>query len=229
MNKNIVVIVPYRNREKHLFNLMECLKYRFNTHPELTCHVFVAEQNNNELFNCGLMKNSGFMYAIRYMKQKYGTDIQQVIFNDVDCWIETEEALQHYIRDCKDREINHVYGRSFCLGGIFSIQASDFIEADGFPNSYQAWGGEDNVLESRVNAIGVHRRTSVIYERHKGKPHVTEDAEHDRDMSNRDINENKWKKNQDTSGLKDIPLYLESTEATHKPLSFNVWFHHLKI
>lgn len=222
---NIVVIVPYRNREKHLFNLLESLKYRFQDHSELTCHVFVAEQSNNDPFNCGLMKNQGFMYAVQYMKEKYDTDIQQVIFNDVDCWIETEEALKHYIDECKPNKINHIYGREFCLGGIFSIRTEDFYKANGFPNTYKAWGGEDNVLEIRTREHGISRANGVIYKRHLGKPNVTEDAEHERDMTFREVNELKWKKNDDTTGLKELSITL--VKQKHVPISSNVWYHHL--
>ena len=227
---NTVVIVPYRNREKHLFNLLECLKHRFKDHTQRTCHVFVAEQNNNEAFNCGLMKNNGFMFAIKYMKKNYDLDVQQVVFNDVDCWIESNEAFNYYTAECSNKSINHLYGRNFCLGGIFSVRSEDFINSNGFPNSYLAWGGEDNVLETRLRNLGVYRNNhKVVYERHQGKSHITEDAEHERDMSHREENERKWKNNEDRTGISDLSnMNIDTIESKHMLLSYNIWYHHIK-
>ena len=229
--ENINIIIPYRDREVHLRNILECLKCRFKD-TTVMVHVYVVEQTNEGHFNCGLMKNIGFLYCLNYNTLSDSVP-KQVIFNDVDCWPETSEAIRHYLFECPVKIINHIYGRSFCLGGIFSIRTNDFILVNGFPNDFEGWGGEDNLLEIRMAHNNIIRYIdesdkSTRYERHLSKPHITEDAEHDRDITNRDLNEIKWKKGMENlTGLKDIQL--ETVRVKHQILSNNLQYHHIYV
>jgi hypothetical protein len=58
--------------------------------------------------------------------------------------------------------IKHFYGFEHTLGGVVSINASDFEKINGFPN-FWAWGYEDNLLQKRAKQNGLIIDRSKFY------------------------------------------------------------------
>ena len=119
--------------------------------------VLFIYQQDTRAFNCGAMKNIGFITV----KNMYPNDYQNItlVFNDVDTLPYTKNFLNY---KTTQGTIKHFYGFIFCLGGIVSVNAGDFERINGFPN-FCAWGYEDNMLQARAQSAGLIIDRSQFY------------------------------------------------------------------
>jgi len=149
----IIFIVPYRDREQQLLFFQRQMEYILEDYQENHCKVIVAHQNDKRSFNCGAMKNIGFLIV----KQLYPNSYKNItlIFNDVDTMPFNKNFLNF---ETQKGIVKHFYGFKHTLGGIVSINAEDFERINGFPN-FWAWGYEDNLLYERIkqNKIAINR------------------------------------------------------------------------
>ena len=118
----------------------------------------LIQQPNSHMakFNLGILKNIGFSLAKQSMK---GNKKAYYILSDVDL-LPSQGLIQDYLRypenpihlankgtrynmDGRDRNF---------LGGVLSITDKDFERANGYPNNFWGWGGEDNALNYRLRA-----------------------------------------------------------------------------
>ena len=136
----VIFIVPYRDREQQLLFFQRQMEYILEDYQENHCKVIVAHQNDKRSFNCGAMKNIGFLIV----KQLYPNSYKNItlIFNDVDTMPFNKNFLNF---ETQKGIVKHFYGFKHTLGGIVSINAEDFERINGFPN-FWAWGYEDNLL-----------------------------------------------------------------------------------
>lgn len=138
-----IFIVPYRNRETHRLFFIRYMQIVLEDMPKNEYEIYFSHQTDNRIFNRGAVKNIGFLA----MKNKYPTAYKQItfIFHDVDI-VPYDKNIFPY--DTKKGEVQHYYGFTFALGGIFSIKGIDFERINGFP-TYWGWGLEDNCLQKR--------------------------------------------------------------------------------
>ena len=151
----LVFIVPYRDREAHYKIFSSTMKSALEKwHPYKILYV---HQNDKRSFNRGAMKNIGFLV----IKKMYPLDYRNItlIFNDIDTMPANGIELNY---DTQPGNIKHFYGFDYTLGGIVSIKCSDFERLNGFPN-FWAWGFEDNLLQMRVNKLGMKIDRSEFY------------------------------------------------------------------
>lgn len=146
MIPEIIFIVPYRDRapQKKVFEcvmptILEDEKYK----------IFFIHQQDSRPFNRGAMKNLGFIY----IKTKYPENYKNItiVFHDID-FIPYYKNQFNY--KTKPGVVKHFFGYKWTLGGIISINASDFEDINGFPNIW-TWGLEDNVLQKRCKNAGL--------------------------------------------------------------------------
>ena len=153
----VAVIIPYRDREEHLKDFINCIAaYKNKEYIDL----FVIEQDNLDKFNRGLLLNIGFYLADRENKYKY------FIFHDVDSYPDNY-LLDLYINcDIIDKVVHfasphnkYKYQFNDFLGGVIGLSAEDFLKINGFPNNFFGWGGEDDAFYNRItnNNISVYR------------------------------------------------------------------------
>jgi len=188
MIPKFIFIVPYRNREKQKDFFIEKMKYILEDIDSQDYLILFIHQCDERDFNRGAMKNIGFLYV----KHTYPDSYQDItlVFNDVDTLPKNKNQFDY---TTNQGTIKHFYGCKIALGGIFSINAKDFENINGFPN-FWSWGYEDNLLQERAlfYKIKIDRSTFVSL--------MEEQVHHDfSDGYFRDVNKN------------DYLLYLKKT------------------
>jgi hypothetical protein len=148
MDKKLGVIVPYRNREKHLENFKKSI-CDYLEKNNIRYELIIVDQDNAKQFNRGMLLNIGFKYA-----EKYRCDY--VVFHDVDMLpIEVDYSYSEIplhlatnfllVNGEKNREVFDEY-----FGGVTMFTVEDFKKINGYSNKYWAWGYEDDDLLLRV-------------------------------------------------------------------------------
>ena len=145
----VVFIVPYRNRPQHKFFFSNYLKTIMDeSNLKDNYDVYFSHQCDVRAFNRGATKNIGFLA----IKNKYPNDYKNItfVFNDID----TIPFSTIFDYETVPGIVKHFYGFNYALGGIVSLNGSDFEAVNGFPN-FWGWGMEDNVLQKRCEKIGL--------------------------------------------------------------------------
>lgn len=150
-----IFIVPYRDRVIHRDRFLERMTDYLK--DESDWEIYFAHQCDGRPFNRGAMKNIGFLA----MKRKYPAEYGDItfIFHDVDTW-PTENGIIKY--DTTDGVVEHYYGYTFALGGMFAIKGKDFDKTKGFSN-FWGWGLEDNIIHDRCIAAGLSIDRTVFF------------------------------------------------------------------
>jgi hypothetical protein len=149
-----IFIVPYRNRPQHKFFFCKYMSFILEDKDDY--EILFIHQCDARTFNRGAIKNIGFIVA----KNKYPEHYKNItlIFNDVD----TIPFYKIFDYETTDGVVKHYYGFRYALGGIVVIKGGDFEKTNGFPG-FWGWGMEDNVLQKRVEAIGLKIDRSTFY------------------------------------------------------------------
>ena len=146
--KNIIII-PYRNREKHLNYFLdksaELLNYKVNN-----LEIIIVEQSERGLFNRGKLLNIGFHY--------FNNINNFYITHDVDTNPIHEETFNNYNKDVSSN-ILQLYSYPTSLGGLIKIRGDTFKKLNGFPNDYWGWGHEDKNFMNRAEFFGIKIET----------------------------------------------------------------------
>lgn len=139
-----IFIIPYRDREQQLIFFKRHMKYILEDFFETNYKIIFVHQKDNRSFNCGAMKNIGFLIVKDLFPNSY--ENITLVFNDVDT-LPFSKGFINY--QTNKGVIKHFYGFKHALGGIVSINAGDFEKINGFPN-FWAWGYEDNMFQDRA-------------------------------------------------------------------------------
>ncbi|MBN3304169.1 B4GT4 galactosyltransferase, partial [Amia calva] len=146
--QSVAVLIPHRNREKHLLYLLHHL-HPFLQRQQLHYAIYVIHQAGNVTFNRAKLLNVGYLEALK------DYDWQCFIFHDVDLVPENDRNL--YRCDSQPRHL--VVGRNATgyrlrykgyFGGVTAMSKEQFFRVNGFSNTYWGWGGEDDDLRIRV-------------------------------------------------------------------------------
>jgi hypothetical protein len=148
MKKNLEklsVVIPYRNREKHLNSFL-------NTFP-LLCnwdnfHIFVIEQYDDKPFIRGAMFNIGFLESKDYDFHCFH-DVDMLPINADYSIPDTPAHLAMHAT-----QFTNYYPGNLYYGGVNLFKKNHFETINGFSNSYPVWGSEDDDLRRRVLESG---------------------------------------------------------------------------
>ena len=137
MSKQMLVVVPYRNREEHLAQFLENAP-RYFDRQGLTYDILLCELDQQGDWNAGLTCNS----LVDFAEDK---DYEWLYIHHVDVW--PTGGQWEFPRD---KEI------FFNLGdyGSCLMKLGVFREIGGYSNSFWGWGGEDNDLYAKAKACG---------------------------------------------------------------------------
>lgn len=149
-----IFIVPYRNRVQHKFFFSKYMSFILEDDDDY--EIYFSHQCDARTFNRGATKNIGFIAA----RNKYPNDYKDItfIFNDVD----TIPFNKIFDYNTEHGVVKHFYGFKYALGGIVVMKGCDFEKTNGFP-CFWGWGMEDNALQKRCDAVGLHVDRSVFY------------------------------------------------------------------
>ena len=146
-NKKLLVIIPYRDRQQALNKIIPSLKEYISKQVQ-NFELIVIEQNDNELFNKGLLNNIAFLL---------NPDADYYCFHDVDLIPEIADYSYpqnpvHMSTFCS--QFNYIHNPDATMGGVILFKKEHFEASNGYPNDYVGWGSEDRVLGNRVLKAG---------------------------------------------------------------------------
>ncbi len=120
-----------------------------------TASIWIGEQSQDgQPFSRGRVLNALFLVATAA-----STRIDRVVFHDVDLLPDVDRVrgffapLPAALGDAALVALNatgEYAGATGYIGGITLLTPAAFVGADGFPNAFQGWGGEDDALRDRV-------------------------------------------------------------------------------
>ncbi len=144
--KRLAIVIPFRNRQKHLDELLPRLEEYCS---DFDFKIFVVEQANSLPFNKGILLNIGF---------KESEDFDYWAFNDVDYYPEEADYsyapgvahLAYYVD-----EYGWQLAHNRFMGGVFITDRPSYMRINGFPNEYWGWGDEDNEIYDRYEMVNI--------------------------------------------------------------------------
>lgn len=215
--QRVAILIPFRNREKHLLYLLEYL-HPFLQRQLLDYGIYIINQAGIGRFNRAKLLNIGYLEALK----DYSWDC--FIFHDVD--LIPEDDFNLYLCDNEPKHL--VVGRNSTgyrlrykgyFGGATAMTKDQFSLVNGFSNEYWGWGGEDDDLMKRVKlqnmsvvrpSLHIARYTMVFHDRDTGN------EVNPRRMQNLAKTKHIWKKD----GLNSCKYKL--LEAEYNPLYVNI-------
>jgi len=156
-DKKLSVIIPYRDREEALKTVVPIL-HEYIARQVQNFDISVIEQDDNELFNKGLLNNLGFLL---------NQDSDYHCIHDVDL-IPTFSDYSypknptHLSKYCS--QFNYIEDPAAIMGGVVLFKKEHFQMVNGYPNDYVGWGKEDSCLHHRIIRKGL-----TIYQHPFGK------------------------------------------------------------
>lgn len=138
MDNKLGVIVPYRDREKHLTLFKKCIS-EYLTNLGITFELIIVEQIDTKPFNRGKLLNIGFIEAERL-------GCTYVVFHDVDM---LPVNVDYSYSDIPLHLATNIINIPTYFGGVTLFPMSVFKSINGFPNEYWGWGFEDDELLRR--------------------------------------------------------------------------------
>jgi hypothetical protein len=147
-DKKLQVIIPYRDREPALKQIIPKLHEVLSKQVK-NYQISVIEQDDNALFNKGLINNLGFLL---------NSDADYYCFHDVDLLPEFSDYAYpenpvHMSTFC--RQFNYIENPDACMGGVVLFKREHFESVNGYPTHLSGWGSEDNLLTIRCQKIGL--------------------------------------------------------------------------
>ena len=184
-NMYMNIIIAYRNtpdnsRKEQLKKFKEQMNIIFKDQTNMRIYIIEQEgtrrdyallpeliqQSNSEMakFNLGILKNIGFSIASRDMK---GHKQAYYVLSDVDM-LPSVNLIKDYLTypetpihlGNKGTRYNKDGADQSFLGGVLSVSSTDFENANGYPNNFWGWGGEDNALNRRFKGNDIKIKKS---------------------------------------------------------------------
>ncbi len=158
---HVALVVPYRDlhpaqqRSAHLARFLPHITTFLASLPVSASVHVVAQNDDGKKFNRGKLLNAGF----DLVSSTVGGDRTSFIFHDVDLLPAAALAETYAQFPTAPHHIGACWGRynknPKFFGGVTAFRAADFVAANGFPNTFWGWGGEDDELRARVEDAGL--------------------------------------------------------------------------
>ena len=152
MEDKLAIIVPFRDRQKHLDIFVPHI-HEFLSDKGIDYDIFIAEQTDDRPFNYGKLCN----IVVNEISKEY----TYFAFHDIDmlpiddsCDYAFPLEPTHLATKVQVHENKLPYPQYF--GGVILISREDFEEANGYSNEYWGYGFEDLDLLHRLKESGAY-------------------------------------------------------------------------
>lgn len=152
--KNLAIIVPYRDRGEHLSQFLpHMLKYFHQStfDKKINFSIHIVEQANNKPFNRGALKNAGFQLTRDHHDYYCLHDIDYLPIWANYAFPESPTRLIW-------NGLVPTPPTKF-FGGVILLKQEHFLMINGYPNTYLGWGYEDEEIRDRCVAAGLTPHT----------------------------------------------------------------------
>ncbi|KAL7548254.1 hypothetical protein ACHAWF_011542 [Thalassiosira exigua] len=166
---SVAIIVPYRdlhpaqNRARHLHQFVPHMKKFLSRLVEAEkisdYHIYIIEQSDDRRkFNRGKLLNIGFDFALK-RSEKHPPRHNVFVFHDVDLLPQSDIGDWYARYPTRPIHIARVWDRysnnEKYFGGIVSFSEEDTKRINGYPNTFWGWGGEDDEMQKRLEALNI--------------------------------------------------------------------------
>jgi hypothetical protein len=151
MSHKLGICIPYRNRQKHLDELIPALTEHLNK-KGIEHAFYIAHQTDDKLFNRGAMKNIAAKHA-------FDDGCDYIAWHDVDM-IPNDDCDYSYPEEhpihIATKLSKYNYGISYpeYFGGVILFTKEQVERTNGYSNDYWDWGMEDDDLFWRCQLEG---------------------------------------------------------------------------
>lgn len=147
-NKKLCVVVPYRDRAEHLEKFLPHINKTLKD-QNIEFHVAIIEQEPGTPFNRAKLLNVGVHKFFEY---------DYFCFHDVDMLAINSDYSYcpnptHLAAEAEQFGYKLPYNEYF--GGVTLFDKESFIKINGFSNEYWGYGGEDDDLYKRCQAMKI--------------------------------------------------------------------------
>lgn len=170
----VVIIVPYgdlhpeESRATQLAKYIEYMTKAISTqHPEEKTYIIISEQiSPKTYFNRAQLLNAGYLY----FKNNYG-GVVNIVLHDVDILPSDDMLDQYFARHLSrsllnpnSKEYRKAYGeiKMAPSGGVYTVNSALYEAANGMPNNFWGWGGEDNAYAQRLKHFNIVSDYSTV-------------------------------------------------------------------
>lgn len=146
---SVAIIVAYRNRQRQLDIFLPYM-HNFLRKQNIHYRIYLVEQQDEKIFNKGILYNVGAKVAIR---DKFPC----LILHDVDLLPLDESNL--YVCANEPRHMSasidkfrFVLPYDYLVGGVLALKSEHYIQVNGLSNRFEGWGGEDDDFSWRLSS-----------------------------------------------------------------------------
>lgn len=203
------ILVPYRARGINRFRkeqlkkfLRHMKEYMSIVHPDIRYKLVIIEQNNDLMFNRGILLNIGFLER----EKDIGYKIKYYIHHNCDLFPNIEQSPPLDYSFTPINEVRDIFGYYGGIGGIAIFNRLTFKKINGFPNDYFNWGAEDITLYKRCEKNSIQIKRPVYNKGIHEEPHA-------RDNSCNSINQKKGENDvQEINGINTCQYTCQMSE-----------------
>jgi hypothetical protein len=138
--KDLLITVPYRNREEHLEKFLNTVP-QFFTSRNITFDIVICELSQGGDWNAGLCNNS-----IIHFLNNVDSEYKYIYIHHVDIYPVSGQLPFPEENEC----IYNLGDYGSCI-----LPMKQFLECKGFGNCFWGWGSEDNNFYNKLSKRGV--------------------------------------------------------------------------
>ncbi|XP_066476377.1 beta-1,4-galactosyltransferase 3-like isoform X2 [Tiliqua scincoides] len=156
------IIVPHRNRERHLLHFLYYL-HPFLQRQQLHYCIYLIHQAEGGPFNRAKLLNVGVREALKDNDWDCLLlhNVNLIPENDYNLYICDEYYPKHMSSAIDKLQYSLPYWSFF--GGVYALSPEHYMKMNGFPNTYWDHGGEDDDIAERIRLAGMKIVRTPLY------------------------------------------------------------------